>query len=155
IGPFGLIEVIDRAARAFINSHHAQVGATSSKRALQSQNGKVCIWIRPGGARVNIHCTQLESAQRPGYLCSTVDWNLLTGDRVDSNLAAEEEFIGALANTHGECEDARVFQEELPFLWIKKRIRREIELLHVHITVCEICIAGKICNQVGAYAEFD
>src|SRR2546422_7433530 len=54
------------------------------------------VGIGARGTRVHNHEAQFKAVQRAGDLSATVDWHLLTGDRVNANLTRSEEHTSEL-----------------------------------------------------------
>jgi hypothetical protein len=53
--------------------------------------------VRSGKAGVHIHHSNFESIQGSGDFGSSIDWDFLPGDRIDSSLATEKELERASA----------------------------------------------------------
>src|SRR5438045_8290137 len=79
-----------RIAKSLINPHHAEIRPTLSDRAFHPHHAIVGVRIRPGRSRIYIHHSQFKSTQLTSDASSTVNRNLLTGDRIDPDLPAEK-----------------------------------------------------------------
>src|ERR1700687_798166 len=145
----GLIEAGGHILGSLVDSHHSDVRTAAPQRPFQTQHGIVRPRVGSGRSGIDIHDSQLESVERPRNLRTPVDRNLLSRDGVNPNLAAEKELIRVSAEAHGKSEDARVLQEELPFLWKEQFVWSEIELLNVYIAIGEVRIRGEIRHEIG------
>jgi hypothetical protein len=76
----------------------------------------------------------------------------LAGHRIDSNLTAEKQLI-LVAEV--EIEHSRVLQEERTLLGYEYFEWREIEWLKIDFGIGEVCVTGKIQDEVRTEAVFD
>src|SRR5262249_6812527 len=109
-----LIERRRCVARALIDGQEPNV-RTARKRALYSEHSIVRIRVRPTRPGTCVHGTHVETGNRTRHLSSSIHRYLLAGDRINSNLAAEEKQISGA--THCEVENAGVLKKELAFFW--------------------------------------
>ena len=139
-----LIETVLYIPRSLVNAHHADVGA-SPQRFFQSCDRIVCIGIGATGPSVHLHNAQLRATKRPGQPRSAIDWHLLPGYWINSNLTAKEQLI-LVSNI--KIEDPCVFEEELALLWNEDFERRQIERLKVHLGIGKIRVPRQIQDEV-------
>src|SRR5205807_2054768 len=111
--------------------------------------------VRSGRSGIDIHGSHLKSSEHTCDLGSSVDGYFLPRDWIDSDLPAEKELVRVTAGAHGKRKDARVLQEELPFLRKEQFVGSEIELLNIHVAIGEVCVSGKIRHQVGTEPHLD
>src|SRR5690349_22312427 len=105
----GLIVSIEYIARAFVDSHSSDVRPTP-QGFLQPHDRIICVRIRAARPRVHFHQPQRQPPDRTGHFGPAVDRHLLTGYRIDADLAAEKQLVNS---SQTEIEDSSILQEKL------------------------------------------
>src|SRR5438034_3924705 len=90
---------------------------------------------------------QFRNCQSTSDLSTTIDWDFLASDRVNSDLATEEKQVVAIG-TEREVEDSSILEKELALFRKEELVGREVEFLRVHIGIGEVCVQSKIRHQI-------
>src|SRR5690348_3321796 len=101
-----LVEAVEGISGAFVDANHANVGA-APQRPFDAGNSIVRVGVWTGTPRFHIHRADLEPTQRAGNFTSPIDRHFLARNRIDTNLAAEEQQVSAIP-AQREVEDSGV-----------------------------------------------
>src|SRR5215469_5589205 len=137
-----LVEAIAWISGALIDSHYTDVG-TAPQRTFHTGYRVVGVRVWTATSSLHVHCAQFETIDRPGDLTSAIDRDFFAGDRINTNVATEEEKIPAVAS-EWKIEDAGILQKELTLFWEEKLVGREVELQSINIGIGEVGINGEV-----------